>query len=672
MDKLYKYNGAIINIGGGSGGYSPIIEEVVKDVKFVSGSIDSRTGKTTSSTSNSCSDYIAINGANELDILVNLATSKLYTGIAFYDGDYNFISGYSCNYDTNLEEHSVVEETYIIPKGAIYFRTTIYNEFKESFYATLRTFNYYEMLSKGSSDIPSVSILGRKFLITSVIDKNYYLRVNDDYRVYSSVLVNKKGEVINNHLLSEYRHDGRQQWETRKEFGRMNLPNGYGEMLLICKEDFSNVNTTENVLKKYEEMSSTSIHRIPLDGDGIREAWLRAMQLQRVTWIPIYKTLARGDLRNSYFFPYQTAIAIPYSAAYEYDKLVGEDVSLRTFITSLYNHRSLFYTESLHPSVTKSGYGITYHKTNEMSLYYGMVCSGFVSYALGLPIPRHSSEFRTHVSGVTSITDWTLDDLRPMDIVLKSGHIYLITDIFKDDFGNVKYIVISESIDPMGLCVPYSVEAFLARIEIDEATLHRYSKFGENKFVPDWSKYVMAEDDDCEQNNINPLDICTFAGDYASFVEGDKLYLNVLNVNDYNGIELYKDDVLINQISLSNFDTSEGFVDVDMSPYNLSYGKYKARLVGNFVSDFTHFEIVKIELSASATTTSITATYNVVGGNAIGFRLQRANGTPAKYEESLVDNNSDTKVINWANASDLYLKLFVQGEYGKVTKRVLL
>ena len=100
-------------------------------------------------------------------------------------------------------------------------------------------------------------------------------------------------------------------------------------------------------------------------------------------------------------------------------------------------------------------------------------------------------------------------------------------------------------------------------------------------------------------------DICTFAGDKATFMQGNLVVLNY-NLDDnpktWTAIEVYKNDVLLGTYPLAD-------IDQDALPESqkghalvlgneLAAGKYKARMTdGTDVSDYTYWEILDSTVS---------------------------------------------------------------------------
>ena len=96
--------------------------------------INCDTGASTSSEVLSRTDYLSVDGYEQLEITVNVSTVTTTTrGLAFYDEDYTYISGYPYPYNTSAEENSFRVVTYNIPSNAKFFRTCFYTSLLQNF-----------------------------------------------------------------------------------------------------------------------------------------------------------------------------------------------------------------------------------------------------------------------------------------------------------------------------------------------------------------------------------------------------------------------------------------------------------------------------------------------------------------------------------------------------------
>lgn len=198
---------------------------------------------------------------------------------------------------------------------------------------------------------------------------------------------------------------------------------------------------------------------------GMENAIRRARQLTDIEWTPLVRIpryCAFDGATNKHFFCYSAAKekqkGIPYSGSgrmvnwntYGRDEnsvagrwgynmfFVGLEVSVDTFVTAMRYANSIV---SEAPVLS----------TGEASIY-GDVCSALVMYSLGLkghiwPITifMSSSYGGKYFSPLGVLgTDIDASELRLCDVFYNKWHIAIITDIFRDEAGNVKAVEISE------------------------------------------------------------------------------------------------------------------------------------------------------------------------------------------------------------------------------------
>ena len=111
---------------------------------------------------------------------------------------------------------------------------------------------------------------------------------------------------------------------------------------------------------------------------GAINAVKKAYQLTDIIFSPLLPIA----YNQGTYKPNSTYKGMIYSSVKEIGTYVGSNVSFHTFMTAIHNPRSRIYTDRIDEP--------PYNGTNCRS-YYGTVCSGLVSYALGL-IPVHASE----------------------------------------------------------------------------------------------------------------------------------------------------------------------------------------------------------------------------------------------------------------------------------------
>lgn len=307
-----------------------------------------------------------------------------------------------------------------------------------------------------------------------------------------------------------------------------------------------------------------------LRNQGVLNAVKKAYQMTDIKFVP------KGDIQANWRVyekgeEYQGMI---YSSVKEVGTYVGTDVSFYTFFTALNNPRSKLYTTHLDEE--------PYHGAN-CRAYYGTVCSGLVSYALGLVPSYGSYDFNTS-SEMRDIHYSSPDDISIADVLWRVGHVAFITDVVRDiNTGLVYQIEICEAIQ--NGCVKYTLlrDDFDSFIRRTFSNVFRYQIFYKNTDYTPIPEFLTLFDEKPIPFSYNNY-LCVDKGDRSCYLEGETVVINVFD-SKYSKIEVYKDGNL--------FDVYDNNGEVDIMYYNLPYGKYKARVITkNGVSDYTEWIVV--------------------------------------------------------------------------------
>lgn len=531
------------------------------------------------------------------------------------------------------------------------------------------------------------------YVTTEAIFGDFSIELSEGWRVYEGHMYDIGGKLVSyQHIHPEVSHSGaRGSWSSRTFMAIGNSVPDYGIRLTLCKSDQSAIAEGEQPIKNLVILSDSGLHRwVPADLPNYDVALRRIDYLQRLRFTPLAKVPdgypASGqttNLANTYFFfPGQLAPGVPYSDVAETRTYIPNNVSLRTFMTAVKNKRSLLYTEELATNTSK--YGKTY-KTGNRRAYYGTVCCGFTAWVMGMDTMYLAGGYGAdNVPGLSSVTYTSVDDLRPLDLIWNDGHISIISDIWKDEFGEVKYIVWAEMSTPYCYRTPYTPEQFNQRITDKSATIHRWNGWA-NLAEPEASEYSQYLLGQTMKEPEWSGDIMCFAGDYAAFVEGDIIYLNARRNSVYTGVELYKNDVLLDTIDITGLSADtivtpndEDWVKVNLTTLNLTYGKYKARLTdGTNTTDYTYFEVIDITFSATkVSSSSISVSVSSNSGVPVSIEKVKDNGFPSSPNGSfhaITDEEVEagTFTLDWSyNSTYKYLMLLVRGDYGTVPKKI--
>lgn len=327
--------------------------------------------------------------------------------------------------------------------------------------------------------------------------------------------------------------------------------------------------------------SEEELVELPLD-DGISDVAIengamnavrKARQMTDIEFIPKNAIkLNSGSCKSGK--KYQGMI---YSLVSETENFVGTNVSFHTFMSAIHNPKSKLYTVDVSQP--------PYHGKMRRA-YYGTVCSGLVSYALGIFPAFYTRDFRE--SNLMKEIDYTNpDNLHIADVLWKKGHVGIITDIVKDNNGHVSTIEISESVVPICKRYKKTREQFLNMMTSHFTTVLRYTELYKNTDYVSVPEFVAVLDEIPVQPQYND-DLCVDKGDKSCYLEEEEVIVNVMHSYEY--IEIYRDNELYKTI-----DTK--IEDVKLT--NLPYGDYKARIYSNGqYSDYTYWKTVNANVKA--------------------------------------------------------------------------
>lgn len=536
-------------------------------------------------------------------------------------------------------------------------------------------------LSAGRVDSSGSPVSLDYYLTTDTIFGDFSLILADGWKIDEGHIYDTDGRMVSyRHIHPGITHSstlGKSFWSSG------NTVPEYGLRLTVKKSDGGTISEGDNPFVSFVHFGDSGLRRwIPNDLPNYDIALRRIDYLQHLRWTPLLKvpngippSSGTDYMNQNYCLAGELQVSLPYSDVAQTRKYVPNNVSLRTFMTAVKNKRSLLYTEELNNNVSK--YGMSYQSGNRRA-YYGSVCSGLTAWVMGLDTLYLSIAYNEgNVPGLTDFEYVDENSVRPLDLIWWNGHIAIISDIYKDDFGKVHYIVIAEMSQPYAYRTFYTPAQFVQRTT--NATFHRWNGW-ENLEEPEdareLSQYIIG--DVKRETEYNP-DIMCFAGDYAAFAEGDIIHLNARRNSTYTGVELYKDDVLLQTIDITGLsaDTiitpnTEDWVDVNLTTLNLTYGKYKARLTdGTNTTDYTYFEVIDITFSATKSGSTVTAYFSSNEGTPVSLERVKSNGFADGYRPITAEMVEAGQATAF-NAKTGYpnLILLVKGDYGTVTKTI--
>ncbi len=159
--------------------------------------------------------------------------------------------------------------------------------------------------------------------------------------------------------------------------------------------------------------------------EGQKNIVLRARQLIEIEWTPLYDRAQWGWYGT--FAAGTNYVGAPYGQPV-HTGYIGYAVSLDGFIAAVEDNTSPFYT--------------SYSYYNKVAPYYSIDCSGFVSYAWGLKLRRHTGSL-PEVS--YRIENQSIEALEVGDCMNNTySHAALVSDVVRDESGKVISIEIME------------------------------------------------------------------------------------------------------------------------------------------------------------------------------------------------------------------------------------
>ena len=374
-------------------------------------------------------------------------------------------------------------------------------------------------------------------------------------------------------------------------------------------------------------------------------------QLVQLQWTP------KGSipLRNgSSITSPQTGLI--YSETMEIDKFVGYDVSIHTFMTAVNNPHSVLYTENISASRSRSAYGITYHGDGNSGAYYGSVCNTLALMGSSPIIHPNTQEIWGGRCPYFFLNDdQSVHGCHIGDVVGKSGHTLVISDVEMDNDGVIIRVQISEE-NGIKAAVKgwYNETEFKNFLSANNYTVGKLSLMLTNsKYEP--SPYIPLDGESLPSVEYND-DICTMYGDKPCLKESDILVIHYVKGN-YTEMEIYKDDVLIDTKTLSS---SASDYAIDLTGNSYGYGMFKARLIGSEIqSDYTYWEVIDVH------TILLKNVLSVSSANGTILYWEWCNKQGLSWQQTLIKDNS----INVGERQSNYpfLKVHIGGEYGRIS-----
>lgn len=430
-------------------------------------------------------------------------------------------------------------------------------------------------LQKGYFASNGIYFDSNNIVTTSLIAlKGYYIELHDAYKFQRVSMFNDRGELITYNAAA---------WSsTVGDFwGLASIFPQFYVRISIVRKDNGEIDINDNIIKKFVYLDDNHLIKENPTNIGIDYNIFR--KKVNLLTMPIWDALNNINMLNLssyYFLEGSKNRGIAYSEAAEYSKYVGHNISIRTYLTSLMNKRSVMYTEVIGNDRSTSSYGLEHHSYNKLAgSYYGTVCTGLTSWLVNLPSiivakgwkdlsasygfevifsgrnypnnstteldKSHKAYYRkengnmVQFDSVDEALNWLVDNIKTGDVIAKNGHCSIVGDIYKDVESKRKFIGWLEQVKPRAKYIPCPIDKFKRRIETlnsnwaggteedyltyPDVTIVRRTITNETTNVrthiyDNNTNFIQEsfEEYTPELLSIDP-DITTFEGEYASF-----------------------------------------------------------------------------------------------------------------------------------------------------------
>lgn len=261
----------------------------------------------------------------------------------------------------------------------------------------------------------------------------------------------------------------------------------------------------------------------------------RSRQLTDFKWTPIrdVPTYFAAKKINGVFPAGEELTGFPYSSLERTDKFICENVSFESFLSAIANPDSKLY---------QAGHGA------KSACNFGVVCNGFVRYALGIR-GRVNTQNWDSIPGMRMVKpkgEYSADEIRLCDILHTYGegrnHVTLITDVFKNESGEIELIEVSEAVSPLCKRKSYTKEEYFEAFKL--FSLYRYDLIDTVPLLDEEENRVLLE----SKIEKNEPKIAADLGNKANYRQNEEITLSVFTKGE-NAILLCRDGTLIEEIN---------------------------------------------------------------------------------------------------------------------------
>ena len=267
--------------------------------------------------------------------------------------------------------------------------------------------------------------------------------------------------------------------------------------------------------------------------ERIEAVILRSRQLTDIKWTPLRDVPTYDQRLGQTVLPAGgELVGLPYASTEKTDRFIAENLSIESFFTLVSNPDSKLYQPG-HAAYNASNYGI--------------VCNGLVRYAFGL-IERVNTKNWFSIPGMRLVKakgEYKVDEIELCDVLYAYGegrnHVSLITDIIKNENGEIVFVEVSEAVRPLCKRVAYTPEEFYK-----EFNLFSLSRYDLIDTVPLFDKEEDEKIRRSAENKTTPK-IIVDNGNRSNYREGDWILISVFSSED-DTVVISKDGEVIEEV----------------------------------------------------------------------------------------------------------------------------
>ena len=317
---------------------------------------------------------------------------------------------------------------------------------------------------------------------------------------------------------------------------------------------------------------------------GKDAALARARLLTDYKWTPVCDVPTYTKDPGYCVLPAGEEVAgFPYAGSELCDKFVGENVSIETFMSVVANPDSILYRPG------RGSFG---------TAEYGIVCNGFVRFALGIP-ERVPTRIWNAIPGIRTVApkgEYSVDEMALCDVLhaFNDGrnHVAMITGLVRDEAGHVTEVEVSEAARPTCKRRRFTPEEFYEKYKV--FALQRYDLL--DTVPPIEMEAVQA----LLASGIdkNRPKIAVDNGEKSNYLLGSPVTVSVF-ADAPDTVQLLKDGETVAEYPVG----ARAFF-----PLTLDRGYYTARLKA--AGDEVHFAVMGAEISHTVIGNEITVTFD--------------------------------------------------------------